>query len=746
MKQTLLFIEQRRLQCVWRPNAVFAAIALLACSIAALAQGNPFIKHMYTADPSAHVWDDGRLYVYASHDIAPPRGCDLMDEYHVFSTDDMVNWTDHGEILRASQVPWGKPLRNDAKFMWAPDCVYKDGVYYFYFPHPSEDPWNRTWKIGVATSKKPASDFKVIGYIPNIDPLIDPCVFIDDDGQAYFYHGGGGVCKGGKLKDNMMEIDGEMKVMEGLEDFHEATWIHKRNGVYYLSYSDNHDENNDKEGVKGDNRMRYAVGKSPLGPWEYKGVYMDPTDSYTNHGSIVEYKGQWYAFYHNSALSRKNDEPNDWLRSVCVDKLYYNPDGTIQKVIQTDDKLRAGTAKTNITPLATQNRTVHDSLYARSLILQVQDVRIAFISMDVGGYTNPSLLEKLKKEYNLNEVYFCPSHTHSGSVDRASIEAKLTGIIDEASKNMFEARISGGHRPTPQLTFNRLILRDDGHAREAWYADPEGHYRYLNKERIPFGPVDSSVGALRIDDRRGKPRAIIMNFACHPDALVEVRSVISADYVGYATKYVEEAFDNKVNCLFVQGGAGNQCALFKTPTDGAEPEKFFDMVERMGKLLGIETVALAKELYPNPNDEESIKLITDSLDLKNRFDNDVARIHFSTILINDKYAIATFPGEPFIKFQLDWKREMGPYTVPFFFGYAWNGGKWPTYVPDVRSAALGGYGADWGPVRAPEGGEAVITRHLHNYYVIKGLMRTQQGPGDHRLDDGTIIWKPDWMK
>src|SRR5690606_11960966 len=83
---------------------------------------NPFIRHMYTADPSARVWADGRLYVYASHDMAPPRGCDLMDQYHVFSTDDMVNWTDHGEILRASQVPWGKPLSNDAKFMWAPDC------------------------------------------------------------------------------------------------------------------------------------------------------------------------------------------------------------------------------------------------------------------------------------------------------------------------------------------------------------------------------------------------------------------------------------------------------------------------------------------------------------------------------------------------------------------------------------------------------------------------------------------------
>ena len=118
--------------------------------------------------------------------------------------------------------------------------------------------------------------------------MIEPCVFVDDDGQAYIYNGGGGTCKGGKLKDNMIELDGPMQAMEGLSDFHEATWIHKYNGKYYLSYSDNHDD-----GEK-HNRMCYAISDSPLGPWEYKGIYMEPTDSYTNHGSIVEFKGQWY--------------------------------------------------------------------------------------------------------------------------------------------------------------------------------------------------------------------------------------------------------------------------------------------------------------------------------------------------------------------------------------------------------------------------------------------------------------------
>lgn len=301
---------------------IFFILSFFTC-LTTYGQKNPFIRHMYTADPSAHVWADGRLYVYASHDVAPPRGCDLMDQYHVFSTDDMVHWLDHGEILRSSQVSWG---RKEGGFMWAPDCAFKNGKYYFYFPHPSGTDWNGTWKIGVAISDKPASDFKPQGYLDlggDDFAMIDPCVFVDDDGQAYFYYGGGGKCKGAKLKGNMVELDGALREMAGLEDFHEATWVHKHNGTYYLSYSDNN---------PGANRMRYATSNSPLGPWKYRGIYMQPTGCDTNHGSIVEYKGQWYAFYHDDNLSGRGN-----LRSICVDKLTYNPDGTIKMVKQTKE-------------------------------------------------------------------------------------------------------------------------------------------------------------------------------------------------------------------------------------------------------------------------------------------------------------------------------------------------------------------------------------------------------------------------
>ena len=284
---------------------------------------NPFIRHIYTADPSAHVWADGRLYVYASHDIAPARGCDLMDQYHVFSTDDMVHWTDHGEILRASQVPWG---RKEGGFMWAPDCAYKDGTYYFYFPHPSETDWNGSWKIGVATSKEPAANFTVQGYIEGMDPLIDPCVFVDDDGQAYIYNGGGGTCKGGRLKDNMMELDGAMRTMEGLVDFHEATWIHKYNGKYYLTYASEWPE-----------KIAYAVADHIEGPYETKGIISEIAgNSNTTHPAIVNFKGQWIFISHNGGLTTGTS----YSRSVIAEPMEYNADGSIKPIPPTAEGVK----------------------------------------------------------------------------------------------------------------------------------------------------------------------------------------------------------------------------------------------------------------------------------------------------------------------------------------------------------------------------------------------------------------------
>lgn len=282
-------------------------------------RSNPIISHMFTADPSAHVWEDGRLYVYPSTDNAPPRGYKTMDGYHVFSTDDMITWKDHGEILHSSQVDWG---RKEGGFMWAPDCAYKDGLYYYYFPHPSGTKFKETWKIGVATSTKPASDFKVQGYIKDLPSLIDPCVFVDNDNQAYLYIAGNDECHAVKLKDNMMEIDGELTKQTGLDGLREGPFVFKRNNIYYLIYPDDFPKFN---------KMRYAMSKNPLGPWKNNEVFLESTDVITTHGSVVEYKGQWYLFYHNGNLSG-GIGPN---RSICFDPIYFNEDGTIQMIKQT---------------------------------------------------------------------------------------------------------------------------------------------------------------------------------------------------------------------------------------------------------------------------------------------------------------------------------------------------------------------------------------------------------------------------
>jgi hypothetical protein len=335
-----------------RSLKIVTFLIVIFCGQSLISQsGNPFVRHIYTADPSARVWADGRLYVYPSQDINPPSGCDRMDKYHVFSTDDMINWTDHGQIVEASQVPWDVPITNastNATFMWAPDCAYKNGKYYFYFPHPEGPTWNDTWRIGIAVSDYPASDFTVLpqplqgttvswkesnGQTVTAPGLIDPCVFTDEDGEVYFYMGGGNRCFGGKLKENMTEVDGELQPMTGLYDFHEGAWVFKRNGLYYLTYADN---------SGGGNKLRYATSVNPLGPWSHKGVYLNSTTSDTSHGSVVEYNGQWWAFYHTADLSGTG-----LLRSICVDSLFFNEDGTIRQVKQTKDQ---GSAYNNAIP------------------------------------------------------------------------------------------------------------------------------------------------------------------------------------------------------------------------------------------------------------------------------------------------------------------------------------------------------------------------------------------------------------
>ncbi|GAA0734681.1 glycoside hydrolase family 43 protein [Sphingomonas japonica] len=316
----------------------------------------PLVTEIYTADPSAHVWGDGKLYVYGSHDIdGDAQEDDLgghfeMRDYRILSMDKPGGpVTVHPVALDVDDVPWAE------KQMWAPDAAYKDGTYYLYFPAKDRQ---GAFRIGVATSKSPVGPFK-----PNPQPIkgsfsIDPAVFTDDDGASYMYFGGiwGGQLqrnttgtydangsktdleqptqpalapKIARLAPGMTEfaetprdvqiLDPQGKpILGGDTDrrFFEAAWMHKYNGQYYLSYS------------TGDTHyLVYATGTSPYGPFTYRGRILEPVNGWTSHHSIAQWDGKWWLFYHDVQLSGQTR-----LRNVKMTPLTHNPDGTIQTI------------------------------------------------------------------------------------------------------------------------------------------------------------------------------------------------------------------------------------------------------------------------------------------------------------------------------------------------------------------------------------------------------------------------------
>jgi hypothetical protein len=281
---------------------------------------NPLVRHIFTADPAPIVHND-RFYIFTGHDEGGSNGWTL-NGWHVLSSSDMVNWTDHGEVLAVADITWLNPHQ-----AWAAHCIERNGKFYFYICDSGE--------IGVAVADsilgpykdalgKPLISNKTPGACPG-DDNIDPAVFIDDDGQAYIYWGTDRVARQAKLKSNMIEIDGQITTPQGLNRFFEASWVHKRNGIYYYSYA--------AYNSSGDNwpsNIDYAISSNPLGPWEYKGTLNGYAGTGTNHAGIIEFKDRWYFVYHTDYLS----EGVPWKRSVQINYLYYNNDGTMKKIVQ----------------------------------------------------------------------------------------------------------------------------------------------------------------------------------------------------------------------------------------------------------------------------------------------------------------------------------------------------------------------------------------------------------------------------
>ena len=290
--------------------------------------GNPIVETLRAADPDAHVWD-GVVWMYASQDQEPgdpEKRYATMDGYHVFSSTDMVSWKDHGEILHSRDVSWGKEA-----WMWAPGAARKNGTYYLYYPHHDK---TGQFRIGVATSQQPQGPFKDIGNYIEGTQGTDPMCFTDDDGQSYLYFGRAQVAK---LKDNMTELAEPSRVVDyGAKNFGEGAWVFKRNGKYYYTYTNFHDKKN---------QGYYAIGDSPYGPFTFVGPLCGKPPGAQDHHSTVEYKGQWYYFYHVGNFNRGNF----YKRNACVEKMFFNEDGTIQMVEYTTGVL----PKKPATPSAT---------------------------------------------------------------------------------------------------------------------------------------------------------------------------------------------------------------------------------------------------------------------------------------------------------------------------------------------------------------------------------------------------------
>ena len=301
-----------------RISILFLMVTLV---LSAIAQ-NPIVPPgVYIADPSAHVWKDGKLYIYGSLDESTGYYCSWR--HHVLETSDLKNWKITENVFSSKgendQVPYSDAL------LFAPDVMFKNGTYYMYYCMPDPNAAE-----GVATSSSPTGPF-TNGKKMELQGIeeIDPCVFIDDDGQAY-YIWGQFQAKIAKLKPNLVEIDSSTIVSGVVNEkehfFHEGGYMVKRNGIYYFIYAD----------MSRSNRptcIGYATAKSPFGPFKYGGVIVDNDNcdpgNWNNHGSIAEFNGKWYVFYHRATHNSR------MMRKACMEPITFNDDGSINEVEMT---------------------------------------------------------------------------------------------------------------------------------------------------------------------------------------------------------------------------------------------------------------------------------------------------------------------------------------------------------------------------------------------------------------------------
>lgn len=418
--------------------------------------------------------------------------------------------------------------------------------------------------------------------------------------------------------------------------------------------------------------------------------------------------------------------------------------------------LRAGVAKVDITPPTgqpmwgyfdrkTPSQGTLDPLYARVLVLEAGDVRIALVALDLGRTFGPpeiaELRERAKSTSQISYVLVAASHTHAGPVildeyapgqtpawESVDLE-KISGAIQEAAAHLVPARLGTGYGDTT-IGYNRRRVNSDGTVTMFW----------RNPTRVPTAPVDPIVSILRVDREDGTPLAILVNYACHPVIFGADNLQYSADYPGVMTQTVEKEFDGKPLCIFLQGAPGDINVYDATTPLEQDAVKFRDST---GVQLGREASRIAKTIQTENPADSSIQFIEDTLTFHLRWDADKLQegllqalgpdflknyapriraefpLHVATLLINKHIAVMTMPGEPFVEFQINW-RDRCPVADAFFLGYA-NG--YYGYFPTIQAATEGGYGAasstTWMEVGA---GERMVNHALVRLYGMMGRL------------------------
>lgn len=367
---------------------------------------NPLISTVYCADPSVHVWPDSeRIWIYSSHDEPGTNTCDSMKSYHVFSSDDMLHFIDHGRVLDISNVPWA------GKQMWAIDAAYRNGWYYLIFC--AYEAATGIFRTGLAKSKRPEGPFVDDGYIKGVRWGQDPALFIDDDNTPYLFVGAGHCIEGYQLTDDLRSVvEGTyVDLTPQLPWAFEGPWVHKYNGKYYLTYPGLY-QNQWPE------HMYYATADHPLGPYTFQGQYIEnfAGNSTTNHGSVVKFKDQWYAFHHSKWVSG-----SDSCRSIMCDYLYYDSDDSIQPIIPSKEGVHSIFS-------SDYHTTVSTVIDASTADLSGGRITGGYTDATIEGYTGHGYVTGLQHIYNGVNILvqsnserqaelfircLCPSHTES---------------------------------------------------------------------------------------------------------------------------------------------------------------------------------------------------------------------------------------------------------------------------------------------------------------------------------------------